>query len=166
MSESQLFLLTGSNLGNTAMHLAKTEKHISNRIGSIQKKSSIYQSPPWGFSAEQDFLNQVLICTTILKPLQVLEEILAIEKLMGRERNESAQYSSRIIDIDILFFGNEVIQLKDLQIPHPRLHVRKFTLLPLAEIAGNFIHPTLNKRITDLLESCEDSGEVLLNQLA
>ncbi|WP_448697328.1 2-amino-4-hydroxy-6-hydroxymethyldihydropteridine diphosphokinase [Mucilaginibacter sp. AW1-3] len=140
-----VFLLLGSNLGHRQLFLQQAEEAIGSQVGTVVKRSSVYETQSWGKTDLPDYLNQVLLVKTILKPREVLQRILAIEQTMGRERTE--KWGSRTIDIDILFYGNEIVNEPDLVIPHPHLHQRKFVLEPLAEIAPQYIHPVLNKTI-------------------
>ncbi|PCJ89508.1 MAG: 2-amino-4-hydroxy-6-hydroxymethyldihydropteridine diphosphokinase [Flavobacteriales bacterium] len=153
------YLLLGGNLGVRVETLAMTVELIEKRIGQAAKKSSIYETEPWGFQHENKFLNQVIKVKTALLPIELLTKILKIEKQLGRTRNKS-QYSARTIDIDILFYNNIIISEKNLQIPHPRLHERKFALVPLCEIASDLFHPILKKSIKKLLENCGDNSQV------
>jgi 2-amino-4-hydroxy-6-hydroxymethyldihydropteridine diphosphokinase len=154
-----VFLLLGSNLLDRLLMLTKAQEHIRILIGEISSTSKIYESAPWGFESKKSFLNQVLIIETALGPIEVLEQIKIIEKEMGRVKT-SINYESRTIDIDILFYNNKIIALPELIIPHPQLHKRRFTLVPLAEIAPEFIHPVFKKPIKDLLINCNDDSEV------
>ena len=156
---NKVILLTGGNAGDRFDFLNQAKNDIRNKIGEIVKESAIYESVPWGFESEQDFLNQVIIITTEYSPTEVLHKCQEIENELGRIR-KSKQYSSRTIDIDILFFNNEIVDLPDLTIPHKQLHKRRFTLEPLAEIAPDYIHPVLNKTIVEILKNCRDSSEV------
>lgn len=157
-----LFLLTGSNIGESEKHLQQAKQLIAERIGVVSKASSIYKTEPWGNKDQQDFLNQVLEVQTELTGKDVLTRILTIEQEMGR--NRSQKWEPRIIDIDILFYGDGVIQTEDLVVPHPLLHERRFTLLPLAEIAPQLIHPVLQKTTEELLKECTDNSLVVQNQ--
>lgn len=139
--------------------LNQAQEQIQMFIGEIKIESSIYESAPWGFEAQSSFLNQILIVETDLKPMGILERIKSIEKEMGRVKT-SESYESRTIDIDILFYNEEIIAFPELIIPHPQLHKRRFTLVPLAEIAPEFIHPVFNKSINDLLINCSDDSVV------
>jgi 2-amino-4-hydroxy-6-hydroxymethyldihydropteridine diphosphokinase len=159
----QAFLLLGSNLGDQKINLDDAAKHLLSRVGKIIKRSSVYLTEPWGFSHCNYFLNQVLILETELNPEQLLLENLSIEKEMGRERL-SENYTARIIDIDILFFDELVVNLPNLKIPHPHLHKRKFTLVPLEEIAPDLIHPVLMLSCSNLLNKCTDASNIVLYQ--
>ena len=146
-------------MGDRMANILTVREHIIESIGRILQESSVYESEPWGFKAEQAFLNQVLLVETDLLPLELLEKCQQIENTMERVR-ASDQYISRTMDIDILFYNSEIIELPQLVIPHNRLHERKFTLEPLNEIAPDFVHPKLNKKIGELLQSCKDSSKV------
>jgi len=153
-----IYLLTGTNIGDSKTNLQTAFDFIQQQIGKIIDASHVYKTEPWGNKDQQLFLNQVLKVETQLSPYQLLETILEIEKGMGR--NRKVKYEPRIIDIDILFFDDEIIDENDLQIPHPLLHERRFTLVPLNEIATNLIHPKFKKTIAQLLNECTDSGIV------
>ena len=152
-------LLLGSNLGDGQLLFQHVISMIDERLGKLEMQSALYQSPPWGFEHENNFINQVLIMNTEKDTEQVLQSCLQIEVDLGRKRKTQG-YGARIIDIDVLFVNDEVIETETLVIPHPRLHLRKFTLLPLAELIPDFVHPTLNKTIQELLAACEDNSEV------
>lgn len=154
----KLYLLLGSNVGNRQKNLLTALKHIDERIGKVGKKSKIYQTEPWGERDQEDFLNQALELETKLKPKKVLEKIAEIESLM--EREETYKWGPREIDIDILFYGDEMVSEMDLTIPHPFLHERRFTLIPLSEIAPDLYHPIMGATILDLLLECEDTLDV------
>jgi len=149
----------GSNLTDRLLMLNQAEGYIQKNIGEINTKSRIYESAPWGFEASTSFLNQTLIIETQLDPLEILLEIKQIEDLLGRVKT-AENYESRTIDIDILFFNDEIIKLPQLIIPHPQIQNRKFTLVPLAEIALKFVHPEFKKTIQDLLLDCKDESIV------
>lgn len=156
---NKVFLLLGGNVGERSLALHRAERYIENKVGNIISSSSVYETEAWGKHDQTAFLNKVIEIETELKAKNVLETILHIEKLMGRNR-EGQKWHERIIDIDILFYNDEVINEKDLIVPHPYLHERKFTLIPLAEIAGNLIHPVFKKSVTTLLSECSDPLEV------
>jgi 2-amino-4-hydroxy-6-hydroxymethyldihydropteridine diphosphokinase len=151
------YILLGSNLGDRDLQL-QTAIEAIDKLGSIQQYSSVYETAAWGLENQSDFLNQVLVLETELTAPLLLENLLRIEKEMGRERLE--KWSARTIDLDILYFDNQVIDLEYLKIPHPYLQQRRFTLLPLCEISPNLLHPVLQKTNRELLETCPDLLEV------
>ena len=156
-----IFLLLGSNIEPREEYLAKAEKKITGSIGNLVKRSKIYESEPNGFNADQHFLNRILILSSKLSGIEALNQILIIEQELGRKRSNGG-YSSRTIDIDILYMNKEIIKTNVLTVPHPRLHERNFTLIPLTEIAPDFIHPILNLDSKKLLEVCSDNSEVVV----
>lgn len=158
----QIWLLLGGNIGDTQEFFKTSTELIRERIGDIIKKSSVYKSEAWGFEANQDFLNQVILIETEMSANKVLNETQKIERELGRNKKTTDKnYSSRVIDIDILFLDNKIIDLPHLSIPHPRIAQRRFTLLPLAEVSGDYIHPTLNFSVNKLLEICTDESIVV-----
>jgi 2-amino-4-hydroxy-6-hydroxymethyldihydropteridine diphosphokinase len=148
----QATLLIGGNLGDRLENISQTIAHIEKRIGKIERRSSIYESEAWGFETEHRFLNVALVVETALQPESLLQKAQEIENLMGRVRNGTG-YASRTMDIDILFFDEAVIDTPTLTIPHPRLHQRRFALLPLHEIMPDKVHPVLHKNIGELLNN-------------
>ncbi len=157
------YLSLGSNEGDRVLWISKAIDRIAESCGHIIRKSSLFETAAWGINAQPDFLNMVITIQTSQTAHQLLESILHIEILLGRHRD--IKWGPRIIDIDILFFNDEVVNLPDLIIPHPYLHLRRFTLVPLTEIAPDYIHPILNKSTASLLSECQDSLEVhLFNQ--
>ena len=153
---TKVFLLTGSNIEPRTIYLQEAENMIVKQIGNIFQCTEIYESKPWGFQTAVNFLNVILEVETFLPAKKVLERLLGIEKSLGRLR-AGTRNSSRTIDIDILYFGNETIEEESLQVPHPRLHLRRFTLLPLVEIAPDFEHPVLKKTNRELLSIVNDN---------
>ena len=156
----KIFLSLGTNIGNKLANLSTAIAKIEKNIGHINQQSGVYETEAWGFKSESDFLNQVIMVETSLTPLQLLQCCLEIERSMGRERKQSGNYESRIIDVDILFYGDSIVNEEKLRIPHPLLEKRRFILEPLNEIAPDFIHPVMEKSITKLLEECTDTGVV------
>ena len=151
-------LLLGGNIGDTAGLLAEARGLIEARIGRIARQSALYGSEAWGFEAGQDFINQAIVASTPLPPHEVLRHALQIEAELGRTRNGRG-YSDRTMDIDIIFYGDRVIDEPQLVVPHPRLHLRNFVLVPLCEIMPDFAHPVLGKTISQLLDECPDKGK-------
>jgi 2-amino-4-hydroxy-6-hydroxymethyldihydropteridine diphosphokinase len=149
-----IYLLLGSNMGNSHEQLLLAQKNIVADIGKITASSSLYSTAAWGNTDQADFLNQVLIVETNLPASKLLKSILSIEKKMGRVR--TIKNAPRIIDIDILFCNSDVVKLKNLTIPHPEIQNRRFVLTPLAELSANFMHPSLKKSINQLLIACKD----------
>jgi len=155
-----VFLGIGTNLGEREENLRQAITLIGDHIGIITRVSSVYETEPWGFKSETTFLNIVVMAETKLTPSGLLGRILMIEAMMGRLR-EGKGYKSRVIDIDILFFGNRIFENKVLTIPHPKIQDRRFVLIPLSEIAGDLEHPVFKKSIQELLKKCKDKSEVL-----
>ncbi len=125
------------------------------------KTSSAYESEPWGFEAKEWFLNRLIIVETELEPEEMMRQLLDIEAELGRVRHPEAEgYTSRTADLDILYYGSRIVLTDSLTIPHPRLHQRRFALLPLCEVAPQFVHPAFNFTQTELLRRCPDFSEV------
>ena len=150
-----VFLLLGSNLGDRGEYLQKAINLIETELGAVVQKSSVYETEAWGKTDEPNYLNQVIQVNTALSARLVLEKVLLIETKMGRVREE--KWGSRIIDIDILFYGQDIINEPGLIVPHPELHNRKFTLEPLNEIAPDLLHPVLKKSIFELKSKLKDN---------
>ena len=155
----QVFLGTGGNTGNKQENFDKVYTFIKNELGDIIQPSSVYETSPWGFESKDNFWNQVLSIETTLSPEELLLKIAEIETSFGRNR-ENEGYSSREMDIDILYFDDEIINTEKLTIPHPLLHKRLFVLVPLAEIAPDFVHPVLKLSSLEMLNICEDKSEI------
>ena len=153
-----VFLSLGSNEGDRIQWLHKAMSLLSETCGIITKQSSIYETSAWGLETQPDFLNMVTQLQTTKMPLELLNETHNIESTLGRQRD--IKWGPRTLDLDILFYNNEILQLPQLTIPHPYLQERRFTLLPLSEIAPNFLHPIFQKTINQLLEECPDKLEV------
>lgn len=154
MYMNQCYLLTGGNMGDSAAYLREARQRIETGVGCIVRQSSVYQTAAWGVEDQPPFLNQVLLVETPLEATAVMAVLLSIEKDLGRHRE--AKYGPRVIDIDVLFFNDSVIRTEALTVPHPRLHLRRFVLVPLAEIAPKLLHPVLHETVEELLEGCED----------
>jgi 2-amino-4-hydroxy-6-hydroxymethyldihydropteridine diphosphokinase len=155
---STTFLLLGSNQGNRQQFLAQARRQLSAAAGSLQKESAVYETAAWGLQDQPAFLNQVLQLETPLQPQALLAAIHLIEKSLGRMRH--VKWAARVIDIDILYFDDLVLQTPQLHIPHPHLQDRRFTLLPLVEIAPGWVHPVFRKTNRQLLDQCPDTLEV------
>ena len=153
------YLVLGGNLGDRSYYFSSAISLIRERIGVITTMSSLYETEPWGFEHENWFLNQALKITSSLLPAEVLEKIHGIEKELGRKPNITG-YKSRNIDIDILFVDEEIYYSAKLVIPHPRLHKRRFALLPLLEIAPTLRHPLLDRSVEEMAESCKDTMKI------
>lgn len=156
---ANVFLLTGTNIGDRLQNLKHAQIKISERLGDIIFYSHIYETEPWGYKTNTSFYNQALQIKSFLSPLDLMSKIRGIENETGKIRDQY-QYNDRILDIDILFFENRIININGLIIPHPLLHFRKFALIPLKEIAPDLLHPVLNKSITKLLTDCKDKNSV------
>lgn len=152
--EEQVFLLLGTNDGNRMANLNSAKDEIKKSVGLLAEESAIYQTAAWGKTDQPDFYNQVLLLQTTMSPEALLLHLQQIEKKLGRERKE--KWGARIIDIDILYFGKTVLNTPDLLIPHPAIALRRFTLVPLVEIAPHFVHPVLKKTNLVLLQECVD----------
>jgi 2-amino-4-hydroxy-6-hydroxymethyldihydropteridine diphosphokinase len=155
---NRIYLLLGSNIGNSKVSLAKAITQIEKKIGALSRQSGLYSTTAWGNIKQPDFLNQVIIIETKLTPLQTMHTILAIEKKMGRIR--TVKNAPRIIDIDILFFNKEIIDEPGLIVPHPQIQNRRFVLVPLNQLSPNLKHPALKKTIHQLLMHCPDTLNV------
>ncbi|MDP3930131.1 MAG: 2-amino-4-hydroxy-6-hydroxymethyldihydropteridine diphosphokinase [Bacteroidota bacterium] len=155
---SFVYILLGSNQGNAIENLKTAALKLEEKLGMVVHSSSFYQTAAWGNTEQAPFINQVLLVQTKLPAETCLQINLEIETEMGRTRLQ--KWEPRIIDIDILYYNNEVIQLPQLTVPHPHMAERRFTLVPLAEIAPNFIHPVLGMNSKELLKNCADTLEV------
>ena len=166
MTESnKAILLLGSNIEPRLEFLKEAMNQISMVAGEIIDSSKIYESDALGFDSDQRFLNQVIEINTKHKPKELLDHCLIIENKIGRIRDpENKVMSSRKIDIDILYFNDLIIETEDLVIPHPRLHERMFTLVPLEDLSTNIIHPILKVSNSELLKKCGDKSEVRITR--
>jgi 2-amino-4-hydroxy-6-hydroxymethyldihydropteridine diphosphokinase len=160
MLMNKVYLSLGSNLGDRQANLSFALQQIKACVGTITAQSALYASAPWGFESENQFLNMALAINTKLEPLALLAQLQKIEKDAGRKAKKSKCYEDRLLDIDLLLFNNLILCTDLLEIPHPRLHLRNFVLLPLAEIAPNLVHPILHRTIRALLNSCPDTSSL------
>jgi 2-amino-4-hydroxy-6-hydroxymethyldihydropteridine diphosphokinase len=148
------YLLVGGNLGNRADSLQQARNRIEQEGGRIKAASHIYETAAWGNTQQAPFLNQVLVVETALEAQDLMRQLLSIEHMMGRIREE--RYGPRKIDIDILLFDNEIHDQPELRIPHPEMTNRRFALVPLAELVPNLVHPVSGKTVAQLLAECPD----------
>ncbi len=158
-----VYLSLGSNLGDKVGNIQQASSLLTND-GNLKliRASAFYDTEPWGEKKQDWFLNAVLEISTKLSPIDLLKHCLNIEKIMGRVRDKNKKWAERIIDIDILFYENDIINKMDLIIPHPLLHKRAFVLVPLLELIADYKHPIFNKTIEELYELLEDPEDVFL----
>jgi 2-amino-4-hydroxy-6-hydroxymethyldihydropteridine diphosphokinase len=154
----ELIVSTGSNLGDRHAHLTRAVEELEAILGLASGKSSIVESEPWGFDGN-GFLNQILVFETDITAADCMHELLRIEAKMGRLRAGKG-YSNRSIDLDIIAYGNKIIDFPDLKVPHPLMNERRFILQPLAQIRPKWMHPIFKKSSHELLDLCLDSGTV------
>lgn len=151
---NKAYLLIGGNLGDREANLGAARERIAACCGPLIARSSIYATAAWGMHDQPDFLNQALLIDTPLGARILLRSLLDIERGMGRSRDQ--RYGPRNIDIDILFFNDEVLDEPDLHIPHPRMSARRFVLVPLAELAPDLRHPVTGQTVAEMLADCPD----------
>lgn len=154
-----VYLALGSNMGNRLANLKAAIGNLTPQM-NVKKKSSVYETPPWGFPDQAAFLNQVVKVETYLKPGALLSHLKLLEAALGRV--PSFENGPRLIDIDILFFDDVIMDTPPLVIPHPRLHERAFVLVPLAELAADLGHPVLHKTVSELLDDVDRSEITLI----
>lgn len=157
---NKAYLLIGGNVGNRIDNIGTAITFLQQQVGKIIKRSSVYETEAWGNTNQPDFFNQVLLVETALGAAECMQHIFSIENKMGRIRRK--KNDPRIIDIDILFFNDEIINEPHLTIPHPQIQNRRFVLIPMNELSPDLIHPVLNKSINNLLSTCDDQLEVRL----
>lgn len=153
------YLSLGTNQGEKLENLQNAIDLIAEEIGSVLKIASVYETPSWGFDSD-NFYNTCIKVSTYLPPEELITRLLIIEKELGRVRKDSTAYADRLIDLDVLLFDDEIIFSPDLIVPHPRMLARKFTLVPLAEIAATTMHPIEKKHINACLAACNDTSEI------
>jgi 2-amino-4-hydroxy-6-hydroxymethyldihydropteridine diphosphokinase len=158
MTTHTVFLLLGANLGDRAATLQRASEAIQTDLGPVLKQSALYETAAWGVTDQPAFLNQVLKVLSVFSPEEILEKTQAIETRLGRVRRE--KWGSRVIDIDLLYVDDLILISEKLTLPHPFLHERRFTLVPLAEIEPDFVHPGFQKTNQQLLAECTDEGDV------
>ena len=157
MENKTIYLGLGTNTGNKQENMKRAIDALSLALGSPTACSTFIESEPWGFESNNTFLNCVVAFSTNMPPLALLDTTEQIERSMGRtSKSLNGQYSDRIIDIDILFYGDEIIDCERLTVPHPLLHKRSFVLRPLHEIAPQLTHPAMGRTIDELLATQED----------
>ena len=155
----KVYLSLGSNMGNRLATLQKAIFRIQRDVGQVLDISSVYENPAVGFAGDE-FLNACISLLTELSPKELLDALLHIEREFGRVRSQSEGYSSRTLDIDIIYYGYEVIDTEDLVVPHPQMHNRNFVLKPLSDIAPQFYHPVFQKDTRNLLQECKDRSKL------
>jgi 2-amino-4-hydroxy-6-hydroxymethyldihydropteridine diphosphokinase len=148
---NKVYLALGTNLGDKALNLLQAISYITKEIGNLSAVSSVYESEPWGFESVNEFLDMVVCVETLLPPEEILSITQSIEKKIGRDEKTNHSYQDRIIDIDIIVYDDMILNSDKLTIPHPLFHKRRFVLDPMNEIAPEFIHPVLNKKVSELI---------------
>lgn len=158
MNQSKVILSIGSNKGNRLENIKKCIELIHSKIAVVISVSKVYETPSWGFESDA-FYNCAVLVHTTKTPEKILEEVLSVEKELGRIRNNSNEYQAREIDIDIITFDEKIIKTETLEIPHPRMQDRLFVLKPIQDLQIDFVHPILKKNISELLLECPDTSE-------
>lgn len=157
---NEVYLCLGGNIGNRAYTMQFAISKIRDIVGHVTALSPLYETEAWGTPHQQAYFNQCLGVRTSLCANDLMAALLDIERQLGRKRNDTNGYEPRTIDIDVLFFNHDVIEQPQLIVPHPRLHLRKFVLVPLCDIAPNYRHPLLKETVRELLHRCEDPLKV------
>ncbi len=156
---NKVFIGLGTNLGNRMANIELAYIEIENQIGTIEKKSSFYKTPPWGYDSTKDFFNTIVQVSTNLPVNELLIVIKKIEGDLGRaKKKKNSVYEDRLIDLDIIDFNGQIFDLENLTVPHERMHLRSFVLFPLEELAPNWVHPITQKPIKSLIsENLKDA---------
>jgi len=160
--KAKVYLMLGTNIGSRQANLQIATAHLLKRIGEIKERSAVYETGPWGVKDQPDFLNQAILIETEWSPEQLLDVLQGIEYEMGMRKKR--KWGERLIDLDILFYNEQIIDNERLQIPHLLLTERRFVLTPLNDIAPDFIHPVFKKSIRQLLADCKDPLKVMILQ--
>lgn len=161
-ARSQVIIGLGSNLGDRFAALSRALRLLSEEAGDIITASSVWETEPWGFDADDQFLNMVVVLDTGKQPRQLMQLFRSLEGRMGRRRSGGGRYESRIIDIDILLWQERVISMPGLEVPHPKLADRRFVLEPLYEVAPGAVHPVTGLTVKEMLDLCDDRSDVRL----
>jgi 2-amino-4-hydroxy-6-hydroxymethyldihydropteridine diphosphokinase len=159
---SQVIIGLGSNIGDRFASLSRALTLLRKEAGDIIAVSSVWETEPWGFEADEHFLNMVVVLKVSKHPRQLMQLFRSLEGRMGRKRNKGGTYESRIIDIDILLWENRVISMPGLEVPHPKLAGRRFVLEPLSEVAPDAVHPVTGLTVREMLALCDDRSDVRL----
>ena len=162
---NKVYLALGANLGNKPVSLLRAIGYIAEKIGIFSAISSIYETKPLGFESENDFLNMLVCVETLLPPEEVLTITQSIEKMLGRTQKTIHSYHDRVIDIDLIAYEDLIFRSENLQLPHPLFHKRRFVLDPFNEIASDYVHPVLNKKVSELLMEEEVSLPLQIHNL-
>jgi len=155
---NRVYLALGTNLGNKPINLLKAIAYITKEIGNLSAISSVYETKPWGYESKNDFLNMVVCIETQLLPEEILTITQSIEKKIGREEKSNHYYHDRVIDIDLIVYEDLIFHSENLQLPHPLFHKRQFVLEPFNEIAPDFVHPVLHKKVSELLNELNSNS--------
>jgi 2-amino-4-hydroxy-6-hydroxymethyldihydropteridine diphosphokinase len=161
-ARAQVIIGLGSNLNDRFAALSCTLSLLKEEAGEIVAVSSVWETEPWGFEADDQFLNMVVVIETGKQPRQLMQLFRSLEGRMGRKRSGGGRYESRIIDIDILLWEDRVISMPGLEVPHPRLADRRFVLEPLSEVAPDVVHPVTGLTVKEMLALCDDRSDVRL----
>ena len=158
-----VYLQLGSNLGDREQLISHAIQEVVEHVGAVNSRSQIYESTPWRVDGQENYLNQIIEVRTFLSAEEILAVILTIENNLGRVRIE--KWGERLIDIDVIFFNNDIIETADLCVPHKHMHERNFVLVPLNEIAPDFIHPKYNKTVCQLCDESKDTEKIVIYEV-